>query len=113
MNVAVRLENLAEPGGICISDFAYQQVRGKIPAEFVDIGEQQLKNIARPVRAYKVPVDASIAGKEAKPGLTLPDRPSIAVLPFQNMSGDSEQEYLPTAWRKTSLPHCRARDGSS
>ena len=94
VNVAVRLESLAEPGGICISDFAYQQVRGKIPAEFVDIGEQQLKNIARPVRAYKVPVDASTAGKEAKPALTLPDRPSIAVLPFQNLSGDPEQEYF-------------------
>ncbi|MFY9737284.1 MAG: adenylate/guanylate cyclase domain-containing protein, partial [Rhodoplanes sp.] len=94
VNVAVRLESLAEPGGICISDFAYQQVRGKIPAEFVDIGEQQLKNIARPVRAYNVSVDASIGGKEEKPALTLPDKPSIAVLPFQNMSGDPEQEYF-------------------
>jgi TolB-like protein/class 3 adenylate cyclase len=94
VNVAARLEGISEAGGICISDSAYQQVRGKISAEFMDIGEQHLKNIARPVRAYKVSVDASIGGEEAKPALTPPDKPSIAVLPFQNMSGDPEQEYF-------------------
>jgi adenylate cyclase len=94
VNVAARLEGIAEPGGICISDDAYRQVRGKMSAEFVDIGEQKLKNIARPVRAYKVSVDAPIDGKNAKPVLPFPDKPSIAVLPFQNMSGDPEQEYF-------------------
>jgi class 3 adenylate cyclase len=67
VNVAARLEAISEAGGICISDSAYQQVRGMISAEFMDIGEQQLKNIARPVRAYKVSIDASIGGRMRKP----------------------------------------------
>jgi TolB-like protein len=91
VNVAARLEGISEAGGICLSDSAYQQVRGKVSALFVDIGEQQLKNIARSVRAYKVSCDASI---EPKTALPLPDKPSIAVLPFQNMSGDPEQQYF-------------------
>src|SRR5207247_3008181 len=91
VNVAARLEGISEPGAICISDAAYQQVRDKLDVNFEDAGEQQLKNIARPVRAYHVRVDRSHA--QAKPALPLPDKPSIAVLPFQNMSGDPEQEY--------------------
>jgi TolB-like protein/class 3 adenylate cyclase/tetratricopeptide (TPR) repeat protein len=94
VNVAARLEGISEPGGICISDVAYRHIQDKALAQFIDIGEHQLKNIARPVRAYKVSVDASIGGKATKPALALPDKPSIAVLPFQNMSGDPEQEYF-------------------
>jgi TolB-like protein/class 3 adenylate cyclase/tetratricopeptide (TPR) repeat protein len=91
VNVAARLEGIAEPGGICISDAAYQQVRAKLDVNFEDAGEQQLKNIARPVRTYRLRLDRSLP---AKPALPLPDKSSIAVLPFQNMSGDPEQEYF-------------------
>jgi TolB-like protein/class 3 adenylate cyclase/tetratricopeptide (TPR) repeat protein len=92
VNVAARLEGISEPGGICISDAAYHQIRDKLDINFEDAGEQQLKNIARPVRIYRLRLDRSLA--LAKPALPLPDKPSIAVLPFQNMSGDPEQEYF-------------------
>jgi adenylate cyclase len=92
INVAARLEGIAEPGGVCLSEDAYRQTRGKVDAAFTDIGEQSLKNIARPVRAYKVVLDAS--STIPAPELPLPSKPSIAVLPFQNMSGDPEQEYF-------------------
>src|SRR5205807_5821297 len=75
-----------------ISEDAYRQVRDKLDVNFEDAGDQQLKNIARPVRTYRVRLDGSPA--QAKPTLPLPDKPSIAVLPFQNMSGDPEQEYF-------------------
>jgi TolB-like protein/class 3 adenylate cyclase len=91
VNIAARLEGIAEPGGICISEDAFRQVRGKVAAEFVDIGEQSLKNIARPLRVYRI--GPSLA-PEPPAGLPLPDKPSIAVLPFANMSGDPEQEYF-------------------
>ena len=95
VNIAARLEGIAQPGGICISDDAYRQVRGKIDVSFQDFGEQELKNIARPVRVYQVRPDApAAAGKPTAGGLTLPDKPSIAVLAFQNMSGDAEQEFF-------------------
>jgi adenylate cyclase len=84
------LETLATPGSICLSDHAYQQIKGKLALEVSDMGEQQLKNIAQPVRVYGVRLD----GAATRPALSLPDRPSIAVLPFQNMSGDPEQEYF-------------------
>ena len=93
INVAARLEGIAEPGGICISSKVYEEISGRIDLAFDDIGEQQLKNIARPVRAYRVRLDGR-QRSAAAPALALPDKPSIAVLPFQNMSGDPEQEYF-------------------
>ena len=91
VNIAARLEGLAEPGGVCVSDKVHAELRGKIDAFFEDTGEQQLKNIASPVRVYKHCVGVQ---RVAAPALALPDKPSIAVLPFQNMSGDPEQEYF-------------------
>jgi TolB-like protein len=91
-NVAARLEGIAEPGGICLSETAYQQVRDKVDVKFQDAGEQQLKNIPRPVRAYQV--RPSGAAASSRPALPLPNKPSIAVLPFKNMSGDPEQDYF-------------------
>src|SRR5262252_5751717 len=95
VNIAARLEGIAEPGGICISDDTFRQVRGKVEAEFADLGEQSLKNIARPLRAYRAG-PATVPEQSAAPAaaLPLPDKPSIAVLPFANMSGDPEQEYF-------------------
>jgi len=95
VNIAARLEGIAEPGGICISEDAYRQVRGKIAAGFADIGEQNLKNIAQPLRVYRIGPAAAPGQVEASsPALPLPDKPSIAVLPFANISGDAEQEYF-------------------
>jgi adenylate cyclase len=96
VNIAARLEGLAEPGEICFSGDAYRQVRGKIEADFEDLGERELKNVAEPVRVYRVRAlrsDGASTGRGAEP-LPLPDKPSIAVLPFANMSGDAEQEYF-------------------
>jgi adenylate cyclase len=101
VNIAARLEGIAVPGGVCISDDAQRQIRGKVDIVFDDIGEQRLKNIAEPMRAWRIrigrepnpalPCDLSAGPAKA---LALPDKPSIAVLPFQNMSGDPEQEYF-------------------
>ena len=91
VNVAARLEALAEPGGVCVSRMVRDQVRDKLDFSFDDMGEQQVKNIARPVRAYRIPVAEKATAKVALP---LPDKPSLAVLPFLNMSGDPEQEYF-------------------
>jgi adenylate cyclase len=101
VNIAVRLEGIAEPGGICVSDDAYRQSRGKVEIAWDDLGPQTLKNIAELMRAWRVKLGgqsparaqpASPAGHA--PALALPDKPSIAVLPFQNMSADPEQEYF-------------------
>jgi adenylate cyclase len=94
VNVAARLEGLAEPGGICVSARVQEDAAGKLDLAFEDIGEQQLKNIARPVRAYRVVTAARPAMPRPGSDPPLPDKPSIAVLPFGNLSGDPEQEYF-------------------
>jgi TolB-like protein/class 3 adenylate cyclase len=110
VNIAARLEGIAEHGGICISEDAFRQMRGKVDAEFDDIGEQKLRNITRSIRVYRVgptstnPNPPPRAGEGSAcsarvgaaelPPLPLPEKPSLAVLPFQNLSGDPEQEYF-------------------
>jgi adenylate cyclase len=100
VNIAARLQSIAKPGGVCISGATYDQVRKVLPMTFVDLGAQQVKNIQEPIKAYQVDAtsgtreiaSAHVAETENAP--PLPDKPSIAVLPFQNMSGDPEQEYF-------------------
>jgi adenylate cyclase len=94
INIAVRLEGIADPGGILISEKVYSEVEGKLDVGFEDRGEQQLKNISKPVRAYAITRSVSLLNERLSAAPLLPDKPSIAVLPFQNMSGDPEQEYF-------------------
>jgi adenylate cyclase len=95
VNIAARLQALAEPGGICISRGARDQVRDKLKLTFEDLGDQTVKNIARPVKVFRVSLGAPPqAGADAMLARQQPERPSIAVLPFVNMSGDPEQEYF-------------------
>jgi len=95
INIAVRLEGIADPGGILISEKVHSEVEGKLDVGFEDRGEQQLKNISRPLRAYAVRAGShSALGERLSAAPPLPDKPSIAVLPFENMSGDPEQEYF-------------------
>jgi adenylate cyclase len=95
VNVAARLEGLAESGGICISRMVQDNVRDKLNYTFEDLGEQQVKNIARPVRVYRVRSDRQTGEpRYSQPSLALPDKPSVAVLPFTNMSSDPEQEFF-------------------
>jgi len=94
VNVAARLEALAEPCGICVSARVQEDAAGKLDLVFEDIGEQQLKNIVRPVRVYRVVTEACPETLRSGADPPLPDKPSIAVLPFANMSGDPEQEYF-------------------
>lgn len=96
VNVATRLGSLAEPGGICISEDVYRHANGKIEAAFEDMGNQDLKNVSEPIRGYKVLTSKSSTLPESSALLPLPppDKPSIAVLPFENNSGDQEQAFL-------------------
>src|SRR5438067_10402785 len=99
VNIAARLEGLAAPGGICVSRTVRDQVRDKLDFSFEDMGEQQVKNISRPVRTHRILLGAAVAAPvavaaAAGPSMPLAQKPSIAVLPFANMSGDSEQEYF-------------------
>ena len=95
VNIAARLESIADPGGICISSAAYDQVHKKLSLDVTDLGPQSLKNIAEPVRVYRFATKQSVGtAAQSKSTLALPEKPSIAVLPFTNMSGDPEQEYF-------------------
>ena len=98
VNIAARLEGICDPGGIVLSGAAHEHARDRFKGAFVDLGEKALKNIARPIRVYGLTLgrsdDKSDPGFQKPPSLSLPDKPSIAVLPFQNMSGDPEQDYF-------------------
>ena len=97
VNIAARLEGMADPGGICISDDAHRQIRGKVDIDFGDMGSQSLKNIAEPMRVWQIRIGGEPGSQRSTvpvQPLPLPDRPSIAVLPFDNMSGDREQDYF-------------------
>src|SRR5262245_34938770 len=93
VNIAARIEALADAGGVFVSNTVHDHVRDRLPFIFEDPGDQQVKNIARPVRIYRIR-DPKTASVPASPVLPLPDKPSIAVLPFSNLSGDPEQEYF-------------------
>lgn len=116
VNIAVRLEGIAEPGGISISDDARRQIRGKIDVTFEDLGSQSLKNITEPMRVWRVPCGRAVSAVPPRlrvddAALTLPDKPSIAVLPFTNLSSDPEQEYFADGMAEdiiTALSHFKA-----
>jgi adenylate cyclase len=115
VNIASRLEGIAEPGGICISDDAHRQIRGKVDITFDDMGEQTLKNIVEPMRAWQIRLANQATGaiRPSSPpiiNLTLPDKPSIVVLPFDNMSAEAGQDYRASGlvpWRKADA-RCKA-----
>ena len=119
VNIAARLQTMANPGAVCISGATYDQVRKVLPITFVDLGVQKVKNIQEPIRAYQAgapseqreAAPARVAEAESPP--PMPDKPSLAVLPFENMSGDPEQEYLRTGWLKKSSRRSRGSNGCS
>jgi adenylate cyclase len=94
VNIAARLEGIAESGGVLVSQAVHDQVRDRLELSFEDLGERELKNIARPVRVYRFAATVESRTVAAPVALSLPAKPSIAVLPFSNMSGDAEQEYF-------------------
>ncbi len=94
VNIAARMEALSEGGGICISSNVYDAVEGKLSCEFDFLGEQQVKNIAKPVRVYRVRSEPKPISLRSASGPSLPDKPSIAVLPFVNLSSDHAHDYL-------------------
>jgi adenylate cyclase len=119
VNIAARLQSIAKPGGVCISGATYDQVRKVLPTTFADLGALQVKNIQEPIRAYQLGApsetraapNAHFVDTESPP--PLPDKPSIAVLPFENMSGDREQEYLRMGWSRRLLLRFRGSNGCS
>lgn len=114
VNVAARLEGLAKAGGVCVSGTVFDHVRNKVGLEFEALGELQVKNIDHPVRVYRIPMECEPAHRDdavGPIGLRLPDKPAIAVLPFENMSGDPEQEYFSDGLAEdiiTALSHWRS-----
>jgi adenylate cyclase len=94
VNIASRIETLADPGGICIEMSVYNQIKKKLVLDYEDLGEHTVKNISEPIRVYRVPLETSTAGPKMSVKLELSDKPSIAVLPFNNMSADPEQNYF-------------------
>jgi adenylate cyclase len=94
VNIAARLQEIAPPGGVAVSNRVHDDVQDRLDTLFADGGIQELKNIARPVQVWRWTPDGAAPAEPAAPALALPDKPSIAVLPFQNMSGDPEQEYF-------------------
>jgi TolB-like protein len=115
VNIAARLEGIAEPGGICISSSAYDHVRGKVAVEFADLGEQSLKNIERPVRAYAVVRDRPGHGTQhggKMPSPLLAPRLSMVVLPFANIGGDPEQDYFVDGVTESLTTHLSRVSGS-
>ena len=119
VNIAARLEGVAKPGAVCLSEDAYRQVKQRLDLRVNDLGATQLKNIAEPMRVYSVEVGVSPQAPQKSPTteaasrLVLPERPSIAVLPFQNMSGSPTMSISPTGWLRTSSPACRGSSGCS
>lgn len=97
VNIAARLEGLALPGGVCVSARVHEDTQGRLDVSFHDLGEQPLKNIPRPIRVFRVVPAGAEAGPDVRTSLPLPAKPSIAVMPFHNMSGDPEQEYFADA----------------
>ena len=117
VNIAARLEGIAKPGGICLSEDAYRQVKARLDLAVNDLGATNLKNIVEPIRVYSLQIGApgpnkqetqvTAVGPKEISGLALPEKPSIAVLPFQNMSGTPNKSTSPmVSWKKSS-PRCR------
>ncbi len=117
VNIAARLEGIAAPGGICLSRAAFDQVEGKLDAAFIDLGDHELKNIARPVRVFAIdPIAAGKPQDKVEPVSAVdapPPRLSLVVLPFANLAATREQNISPTASPKASPPTCRASPARS